>query len=91
MFRQMSKDEIDALVRAAAPKPATLDETFYRDLSNHWSMFGAAALVQKRGRGWTTSFRGNGHPTIFKTKREAMEMADAWVLESARKRHETAA
>jgi len=56
------------------------DPTFARDITNHWMMFGSGALVKKLGRGWITSFRGRGHPTVFKTKTAAMKMADAWVM-----------
>jgi hypothetical protein len=59
---------------------------FDRDLCNAWSMFGPASLVKKLGRGWITSFRGHGHPTVYKTKDEAIQMARAWVLEAGRRR-----
>lgn len=74
----MTRDELLALM--PEDKPAPLDETFYRDLHNHWSTWGADGLVRKRGRGWVVEFRGHGHPTIFKTKREACDMANRWVM-----------
>jgi hypothetical protein len=60
------------------------DPDFDRDLVNHWTRFGPAALVQKRGRGWMTQFRNQGFPNPVKTKREAMDRATTWCLARAR-------
>jgi hypothetical protein len=46
--------------------------------------FGCSALVKKLGRGWQVDFRGHGHPVIYKTKRQATEMASAWISEVCR-------
>jgi hypothetical protein len=77
----MTEAEIQALL-PKRQKPA-LDVTFYRNLTNHWSMFGPTALVKKQGRGWIVDFCGHGHPTVYKTKREAMHWATKWVLETS--------
>ncbi len=78
----MTEAEIQALL--PKPKKPEVDITFYRDLTNHWSMFGEAALVKKLGKGWIVDFRGHGHPIVYKTKREAMHWATEWVLEVSR-------
>lgn len=88
MTSLQTQNQIPAHIKALLPeyKLCALDQVFYRDLVNHWSMFGSPSLVQKRGRGWVTNFRDHGHPTIWKTKTKAMEMAGAWVLEVAAQR-----
>lgn len=86
----ITEKEIAALMPKHTPAP--LDQVFYRDLVNHWNFFGSPALVRKQGRGWITDFRGHGHPTVYRTKREAEAMATAWVLEVSRAgRHRAAA
>lgn len=61
-----------------------MDETFNRDLLNHWTRFGAAALVEKAGRKWLIRFRGYTFPATFATRKAAMDQAVSWVLASRR-------
>lgn len=78
----MTKEELEALM--PVEKPAELNTEFYRSLVNHTAMWGDDSIVKKLGRGWTVNFRGHGHPIIFKTKKEAVEMAGNWVLSVSR-------
>ena len=66
-------------------------QTEFRNLSNHWSMFGPSALVQKVASRWHLSALCGNHPGTFKTKREAMAAVDALVLERSRRVREQAA
>lgn len=59
-------------------QPLTTDE---RNLINHWSMFGSAAIVEKVGRSWMIrEFGSVKHPMVYKTKRQAMDAGTAMVL-----------
>jgi hypothetical protein len=66
----------------------TTDDSFDRDLINHWTMFGVDSLVSKVGRKWKVEFRGKGFPVVFKTKTEASARATEWVLARARARRD---
>jgi predicted 3-demethylubiquinone-9 3-methyltransferase (glyoxalase superfamily) len=48
---------------------------------NTWAQQGAAAFVTKlqKGRGWIVDAHGVAFPVVFKTKREALAMADRGV------------
>jgi hypothetical protein len=58
-----------------------------RDFLNHWTMFGVAACVSKIGSRWRIWSGKTGHG-LFKTKREAMAMADQCALAIGQRRAE---
>lgn len=67
----MTAAELAALLPARVAKPQAIEE---RDFRNHWSMFGTPAVVNRVGRHWTVWGGRLGHG-VYRTKREAMEMA----------------
>jgi hypothetical protein len=62
-----------------------IDQTFKRDLFNHWSRFGPAGLVEKRAGRWYVRFREYTYPTTFSTKKAAALRATEWVLATTRR------
>jgi hypothetical protein len=53
-------------------------------LLNQWARYGPQAFVQKVRSGWTVTVDGYTTPTVFTTKRAALEQADNQVLALSR-------
>lgn len=51
----------------------------YHKALNQLMRFGAESFVKKLGREWLVTVNGDDVPLLYKTKREAMEMADKCV------------
>lgn len=49
-------------------------------VSNTWARYGAAHFCTKLGRKWQVEVNGSATPTLFKTKREAMDHANRRVF-----------
>ena len=74
----MNAQELAALMPAHTTK---LDYVFYRDLCNHWSMFGSYSCVRKLKAGkWLVEFRGHALPLVYKTREKAADAFSEWVL-----------
>lgn len=64
----------------APAAPAKMSDTDRRDIVNHGSMFGPAALCKRLGKKWIVDFRGFGFPVVYSTKTAAIDAAQSWIV-----------
>lgn len=74
--KHFEQEAREARARAAANGPTAED---VRAMYLHTLHFGVPAVVRKLGRGWIFAWGDWTFPTIFKTKRAAVDQADATI------------